>query len=148
RKTVELGGARSSLAIALRKEEKLLGILIIYRQEVRPFTDKQVALLQNFATQAVIAMENARLLAETREALNQQTATAEVLGVINASPGDLVPVFDAILERAHRICSLTRGSLVTYDGSNFTNVARRGVGEQVAAVMSQARSVPWTAQRA
>jgi GAF domain-containing protein len=124
--SARLAGARTHLAVPMLKDGELIGVFAIYRQEVRPFTDKQIELVSNFAAQAVIAIENTRLLKELRqrtddlsESLRQQTATSEVLKVISSSPGELQPVFQTMLENATRICEAKFGTLFRFDGKLF-----------------------------
>jgi GAF domain-containing protein len=128
---VEISGVRAFLVMNMLKEDELIGAITIFRQEVRPFTDKQIALVENFTKQAVIAIENTRLLKELRqrtddlsESLEQQTATSEVLEVISSSQGDLAPVFRKMLENATRVCDANFGSMNLWDGEKYSNVAR------------------------
>src|SRR5262249_53707310 len=126
------GGARSSIAVPMLKENELVGAFFIYRTEVRPFTEKQIELVKSFAAQAVIAIENTRLLIELRESLQQQPATADVLQVISRSPGELEPVFKAMLANATDICEAKFGFLWFAEGDGFRAVAMLGVPSAVA----------------
>jgi two-component system, NtrC family, sensor kinase len=137
----DVAGARTIVIVPMLKENELIGTITIYRQEVRPFTDKQIALVENFTKQAVIAIENTRLLKELRqrtddltESLEQQTATSEVLEVISSSPGDLDPVFQKMLENATRVCGANFGTMNLWDGDSFNLVAGHNVPPAFAAL--------------
>lgn len=130
---VELGGVRTTLAVPMLKENELIGSFSIGRTAIRPFTDRQIEIVQNFAAQAVVAVENARLLHELRETLQQQTATSKVLQVIASSPGDLKPVFETVLENATRLCDAEFGNIYRWDGEALHLVAWRNTSPAFAA---------------
>jgi len=143
------GGARSLIAVPMFKNDELLGAFIIYRQEVRPFSQRQIELVQNFAAQAVIAIENARLLSELRqrtddltESLERQTATSEVLKVISSSPGDLAPVFDTILDNATAICDANFGTLFRFQDGAVTLASQRNLPPAFAEAFQRETSRP------
>jgi len=128
-----VAGYRTILGVPLQREGESIGVIVLIRTKVHPFTDKQIELAQNFAAQAVIAIENTRLLNELRQSLEQQTATSEVLGVISSSPGELAPVFQSMLENAVHICQASFGNLLLYEDGAFRHVALYNAPEAWAA---------------
>jgi len=150
RALADLAGARTLVLVPMLKEDKLIGTITIFRQEVKPFTDKQTELVANFANQAVIAIENARLLRELRtrtddlsESLEQQTATSEVLEIISSSQGELKPVFQKMLENATRVCGANFGTMNLWDGEKYSLVADHNIPPEFAAYRQRAPIQPF-----
>jgi GAF domain-containing protein len=146
---VDLSGVRTLLTVPMLKESEFIGAISVFRQDVRQFTDKQIALLKNFAAQAVIAIENARLLTELRqrttdltESLDQQTATSEVLQVISSSPSELSPVFQTMLANATRLCEAHFGILDIYENGAFRTVAMHNLPQEFAELRRREPVVP------
>jgi two-component system NtrC family sensor kinase len=130
---VELARVRTFLGVPMIRNDQLLGIILLYRQEVGLFTEKHVSLVESVAAQAVVAIENARLLNELHESLDRQTAAADVLRIISSSPGDLKPVFATILDNALNLCDAAFGFVATYDGERFHRAAQQDVPDALAA---------------
>ena len=140
---VELGGVRTVLLVPILKESELVGVFSLYRQEVRPFTDKQIALVTSFASQAVIAIENARLLNELRESLQQQTATADVLKVIiSRSTFDLQAVLDTLVQSAARLCNADFAAIQRPKGESYLYIASYGLSREFDEYMRERPIVP------
>src|SRR5262249_16811068 len=138
----DLGGVRTMLNVPMLKEDEVIGGIAIYRTEVRPFTDKEIELVTNFAAQAVIAIENTRLLNELRESLPQQTATADELKVISRSTFDLQTVLDTLVQSAARLCEADMAAIHRLVGSNYQHAASHGYPPDLHDYMTKIRFAP------